>query len=124
MIGRVFSGGYAMSELTMVKSVFAGGLGYASLYLAYHYLSTEFRPQLRRLARAGSVARTRIHRAWHVHVGPSRRQLEEARRTLGDRQYYELYDDLYRTMQSAGIETPDSRIHEDRPLSGQDLCRH
>ena len=45
---------------------------------------------------------TRLRRAWHYAVGPSREALAEAQAVLGDREYYELYDDLYRELNSRG----------------------
>jgi ubiquinone/menaquinone biosynthesis C-methylase UbiE len=44
----------------------------------------------------------RLRRAWHFAVGPSRAALAEAQAVLGDREYYELYDDLYRQLDSRG----------------------
>lgn len=44
----------------------------------------------------------RLRRAWHFGVGPSRAALAEAQAVLGDREYYELYDDLYRQLDSRG----------------------
>lgn len=44
----------------------------------------------------------RIQRAVHYRLGPSRKQVEEAQRALSGREYYQLYDDVYRTLSDVG----------------------
>lgn len=74
-----------------------------------------------RLVRRADRLRERVARAWHFSKAPSRRQIQDAREALADRQYYELYDDLYREIQRNGLRTDDfikidqarDRIHRD-----------
>jgi ubiquinone/menaquinone biosynthesis C-methylase UbiE len=55
----------------------------------------------------------RIQRAKHFWLGPSKRQLAEAKAALGGREYYQLYDDLYREVSSAGGSAERERVLEE-----------
>lgn len=65
--------------------------------------------------------RARCRRVLHFWIGPSARQIDEARCVLGGREYYELYDDCYRKLNKNGIRVRDvlgiakvrSAVHRD-----------
>jgi SAM-dependent methyltransferase len=69
-----------------------------------------------RLARSLHALRERMRTAWHFWFGPTRRQVEEAKRVLAGRQYYQLYDDLWRELRQTGgsaeLEARDAAIRE------------
>src|ERR1041384_7228837 len=44
----------------------------------------------------------RMQRGIHYFIGPSPRQVEKAKQVLGGREYYQLYDDVYRKLREAG----------------------
>src|SRR4029077_13034541 len=46
--------------------------------------------------------RQQIQWLWHSWRGPSARKIAEARSALAGRDYYELYEDVYRQVQEAG----------------------
>ncbi len=55
----------------------------------------------------------RIQRVKHFWLGPSQRQVDDAKRALGGREYYQLYDDLYREVSSAGGSEERERVLAD-----------
>lgn len=46
--------------------------------------------------------RERYRRLWHFWTGPTAQQIDEATRILSGREYYHLYDELYREVRDAG----------------------
>ena len=54
------------------------------------------------LSRFATRMRERVRRAAHFRFGPTQAQIAEAEAALGGREYYTLYDDVYRQVSEAG----------------------
>jgi len=62
----------------------------------------DARPHLLYLASVAGRLLERFQKMWHFWIGPTAEQADEAKRVLSGRQYYRLYDDLYREVNRTG----------------------
>jgi SAM-dependent methyltransferase len=76
------------------------------------------------LSRLAVRVRERIRRAAHFHFGPTRAQIAEAQAALDGREYYKLYEDVYRQVsESGGSEDRAAALELTRRLVHRDFDR-